>query len=96
MPDRNAVALELAERIDALVARELTKLKSPGDRARAAHELAEHLYATVSTVRALRGDAIRALRAEDVTWPAVGELLDVSPQRAQQLAMPQLSEVTPK
>lgn len=96
MPDPDAVALVLAERIDALVARELTKLKSPAVRVIVAHELADRLFATVSTVRAVRGDAIRQLRAGDVTWPAIGALLDVSPQRAQQLSMPQLSEVSPK
>lgn len=92
MPDPHAVARELADRIDALTARELTKLRTPALRATAAHDLLERFAAIEATVRIVRGSAIRQLRAEDVTWQAIGELLDVTRQRAQQLALPQLSE----
>ena len=39
-----------------------------------------------SNLRKLRGETIRALRDKGATWGTIGALLDVSPQRATQLA----------
>jgi DNA-directed RNA polymerase sigma subunit (sigma70/sigma32) len=84
----------LAERVDALVSAELTKIKDPTARALAANELAEALPAIGGTVRAMRADAIRTLRRQTPppTWDAIGTILGVTRQRAEQLARTTLEE----
>lgn len=93
MPKPKAVARELGRRIEALALAELVaKRHEPSDRAAIAHHFLDELAALESTVRALRGDSIRKLRAADETWISIGALLDVTPQRAHQLAAPQITE----
>lgn len=91
MATPDELARELAHSVETRIVRDLTK-HAPPVRARMAHELVEHLAAIAATVRAVRSDAIRALRSEDLTWPAIGDVLDVTAQRAQQLAVPSLAE----
>lgn len=88
------MARPIAARVDELVTRELTKITDPAKRAVAAHELAEALSSTRATVSAIRGGAIRDLRRDggSRTWDAIGELLGVTRQRAEQLARPTIEE----
>ena len=70
---------------DALVAR-ATRQRDP---ARALEHIAQARAAQEESrarvVRATR-DVIAAARADGMSWPAIGDRLGVSPQRAQQLA----------
>jgi len=84
----------LTDRVDALVARELSRIKNPERRARAAHELAESWPGIGGTIRVVRADAIRALKkdGDGRTWEAIGTLLGVTKQRAEQLSRVSLED----
>lgn len=93
MPNPDELARELAREAELRLTRGLLR-HPPMVRARVAHELVEHVAALGATIRAIRSDAIRALRTEDLTWPQIGEILGVTPQRAQQLAAPTITEAS--
>lgn len=62
------------------------ELIDPIERLRALHELAADAEELPRGIREARADAVLELRAQGKTWRAIGDLLGVSTQRAEQLA----------
>lgn len=80
-PDR------LSDDLNALLTRHLGDLE-PEARFVAADEAVRRVDLAVTVARAMRAAAALELRAQDppMTWAALGDLVDVSPQRAEQYA----------
>lgn len=73
--------------LNALVERHLERLDAP-ERFVGSDAALVHLETITREVRMIRGGAALELRKAPhrMTWPAIGELVDVSPQRAEQYA----------
>lgn len=80
-PDRNKEVNRLVEAIRAIEA-----IEDDVECAKAVAETLDEWPQYQKWLREVRQKRVQALRAQGKTWPQIGTLLDVSPQRAQAIA----------
>lgn len=79
-PDR------FADELEAILERHVAGITDPEARFVAADAACTAVVAFGERARAVRGNATNALRDAGFSWPAIGDLVDVSRQRAEQFA----------
>jgi hypothetical protein len=81
-PDRNKEVNRLVEAIEAIEA-----IEDDVECAKAVAEALDEWPQYQKWLRGVRQKRVQALRAQGKTWPEIGALLGVSPQRAQAIAV---------